>query len=386
MLHRMGRQCSTTELRMRGKWSIRRDSNPRPLAWNEVTAIFTTDRGKWGAGERARLNCFLRSLPYALSRLSYGLSSGGIRTHHLWSRSISTLHHRQKLRMAGNGRCCSCPFGRLSYGISADGICTHVLRSRGALRSNKHLHHCHHAGEQAKPVFSDNNASSSCEEPEPATRRPSRGRLHGTCCQRRESNPLSPMVRSTRSLHHQRFRGNVRLRIGLSAVVSSDASAVFTTQMKLQNEFVAALSTMARRRSEPIWFALPSVDRDCSRRSLRQAPRFGARTFPHELPGSGSPVSAFAEITSERAMTRRTKTLRSLAREGPSTDLSISLQARSLPRAGRAPSNGRLPFGRLRRISYPRCMLDSCSVFANHFAKGAVGTPGRFASQHACFT
>jgi len=60
--------------------------------------------------------------------------------------------------------------------------------------------------------------------------------------------------------------------------------------------------------------------------------------------------------------------------------------ARSLPRAGRAPSNGRLPFGRLRRISYPRCMLDSCSVFANHFAKGAVGTPGRFASQHACFT
>jgi len=266
----------------------------------------------------------LRSLPYALSRLSYGLSSGGIRTHHLWSRSISTLHHRQKLRMAGNGRCCSCPFGRLSYGISADGICTHVLRSRGALRSNKHLHHCHHAGEQAKPVFSDNNASSSCEEPEPATRRPSRGRLHGTCCQRRESNPLSPMVRSTRSLHHQRFRGNVRLRIGLSAVVSSDASAVFTTQMKLQNEFVAALSTMARRRSEPIWFALPSVDRDCSRRSLRQAPRFGARTFPHELPGSGSPVSAFAEITSERAMTRRTKTLRSLAREGPSTDLSIA--------------------------------------------------------------
>ena len=267
----------------------------------------------------------MRSLPYALSRLSYGLSSGGIRTHHLWSRSISTLHHRQKLRMAGNGRCCSCPFGRLSYGISADGICTHVLRSRGALRSNKHLHHCHHAGEQAKPVFSDNNASSSCEEPEPATRRPSRGRLHGTCCQRRESNPLSPMVRSTRSLHHQRFRGNVRLRIGLSAVVSSDASAVFTTQMKLQNEFVAALSTMARRRSEPIWFALPSVDRDCSRRSLRQAPRFGARTFPHELPGSGSPVSAFAEITSERAMTRRTKTLRSLAREGPSTDLSIAL-------------------------------------------------------------
>ena len=109
--------------------------------------------------------------------------------------------------------------------------------------------------------------------------------------------PAFFQVRSSRNLHHQRFRGNSRARIGLAAVVSTDASAFFTTQTKLQNEYCRGALEYGAPPSEPFRFALPSVDRDRSRRSLRQAPRFWTRAIARASPGIRVSRFHFAERT-----------------------------------------------------------------------------------------
>jgi hypothetical protein len=137
--------------------------------------------------------------------------------------------------------------------------------------------------------------------------------------------------------------------------------------VKIEKQILSRRSrTWRAAQANPSRFALPSVDRDRSRRSLRQAPRFG----PREPRDPGLPFRLAPE-NFERAMLRKRKTLRSIwlgrVRE-PRT--SMPLYARSLPSAGRALLNGRSPPTSWTSFSHPYCITRLMFIREHHVREG----------------
>jgi hypothetical protein len=130
---------------------------------------------------------------------------------------------------------------------------------------------------------------------------------------------------------------------------------------KCKTNFVAALSIMARRRSEP--YVRPAIGgpRACSRRSLRRAPRFAC------LPQAGIRVSrpgksrAAIFTCDAKGWKIKNPPERRLGRVRRKTDVGPRY-AEPPSRAGRAPSTGRWPFDSFAKLSNARCIVR-LSVF-----------------------
>jgi len=147
--------------------------------------------------------------------------------------------------------------------LAGDRLSACGARTRSAFalpRSNRHLHHCHHAGEQAIPALRQSKRRfGHLTSPEPAT------------------HPLHRTDSTVRSIE-----GGFFTACGVKYPKSSPPAfrEPQTRQAKLQNEYCRdALKHGASPKRTLQRFALPSVDRDRSRRSLRQAPRLARARF-----------------------------------------------------------------------------------------------------------
>jgi len=112
---------------------------------------------------------------------------------------------------------------------------------------------------------------------------------------------------------------------GPKAFGDSEVSKLVTTRKKIAKRILSWRFRIWRAtEANPYWFALPSVDRDRSRRSLRQAPRFWTRAIARASPGIRVSRFHFASLNEPRFGEQ--KTLRSGGSGGlVSHELSISL-------------------------------------------------------------
>ena len=266
---------------------------PATLRYHEVPELFTTGL-RCAAAETA-----------AAKRI--------YKTHCTHFAQLRPASWPMKTRMAGNERCCRCPFGRLSYGISAGGICTHVLRSHGALRSNRHLHHCHHAGERAIPALRQSKRRIGlATSPEPATH--PLHRADSTVRSIEGGFFTACGVKYPKSSPPAFFGGIGDDERGRAAVVSMTMhSPSSPPKPNCKTNIVVTLSNMTRHQANPLRFALPSVDRDRSRRSLQQAPRLW---HARSLARARDPGLPFFTSLNEPLLWRTKKPSGALAREG----------------------------------------------------------------------
>jgi hypothetical protein len=234
------------------------------------------------------------------------MTPGGIRTRDLsfHRRCNSDLHHGAWKGSAGNKRCCCCPCGRTAFRRAG----LEPARRRSAFpRSNSHLHHRlpgasapvvdRYAGELAISV------SVTTTQPLALRTRDCAGPHADLClaasrcvCHRRDSNPLFPVERSIRHLHHQR------------RLSRSDAANRFE---KFRRGAVDAPPIANSSES-----ALPSVS-GSSPRSLRQAPRTWARASPREPRDPGLPFRLAPGNSNEPCCGQQKNPPEHLAREGP---------------------------------------------------------------------
>jgi hypothetical protein len=157
------------------------------------------------------------------------------------------------------------------------------LRATGSrnppLRSNRHLHHrpaiaCaseveRHAGEQAISASVTTTQPRFLRKRSCAGPRASPREAASRCvCQRRDSNPLFPVVRSIRNLHHQRRFSRARRQTGLKKIHSRRSER--------------------RRYREPPGIR-SAIGIRLTPRSLRQAPRAWARACRREPRDPGLP-------------------------------------------------------------------------------------------------
>jgi hypothetical protein len=208
------------------------------------------------------------------------MTPGGIRTRDLsfQRRCNSDLHHGSWRELAGNERCCC----RSEEHTQPRHFCRRdsnprlrtAIAVRRFYRSNKHLHHrladaCastieRHAGEQAISASVTATQRRFLRKRSCAGPRASPREAASRCvCQRRESNPLFPLARSIRNLHHQRWFSRAR------------------RANRIENKFLrGALNGAAT--ANPLGFALPSVS------GLRLVPSDRPRASRH-APAGASP-------------------------------------------------------------------------------------------------
>ena len=202
-------------------------------------------------------------------------------------------------------------------------------------RSNRHLHHrlanahcCawqskEYAGERATSAFNDPNASSSLRKNRARDATALARPLPRYVTSKAGFEPAFPGTKYPKSsppvfaAQRRRLPGEARnAKPGCGPVRAASpgkpASAV-RGKPNCKTNIVVALSNMARHRANPDRFALPSVDRDRSRRSLRQAPRFRTRAIARASPGIRVSRFHFAERT---ALRRTKKPSGAVAREG----------------------------------------------------------------------
>jgi len=220
----------------------------------------------------------------------------------------------------------------------------HATSACAALyRSNRHLHHClantHRCAWQSKKVAGE-RAKSVSVTPTQALPRGRTGARDTTALARPPPRyvtpragfePAFPTVRSIRNLHHQRFRGNGRMRIGLAAVVSQTMHPPSSPpKPNCKTNIVVALSNMARHRSEPL-LVRPAIG---GPRSLAPFPPAGpalsdARDRSREPRDPGLPFSfRFAERTALRRTKNPPERWLGRVRETRTFDIAY---ARSLP-------------------------------------------------------
>jgi hypothetical protein len=229
------------------------------------------------------------------------MTPGGIRTRDLsfQRRCNSDLHHGPWVE---------------SWRGTDDAVATlagvRALNPLGAIapfRSNRHLHHrladaCastieRHAGERAISASVTATQRRSLRKRNCAGPRASPREAASRCvCQGRDSNPLFPVERSIRNLHHQRRFSRARRQTGL------------------KTNFFAALQTAPLPRTP--WGSL------CHRYPAYASfpptgPALLGTRLPARAPGSGSPVPACAGMF-RMSLLRTTKNPpEQLAREGP---------------------------------------------------------------------